>query len=260
MLQVPDSLQQAAAAVLGQAIEAHGPEALDRLRMGFMAAMGFETPPARAPKQDAPLIFPGLEAKPFHTRDLYPEDCAMLEAAFGALREEALAADESNRMTPWAEQHLVGSGAWDTLILKRGNDTPNRARCPRATAVVESLPNMGFEGMFSVLRAGTRLKPHAGNWNCRLTIQMPLVVPKGCSLRAGGEVHELEEGVPIVFDDSFEHDAWNDGDSTRIIVLLDVWHPQLTEVERSVLGAISREFYAAVADGADPTSIVGAKG
>ena len=78
-------------------------------------------------------------------------------------------------------------------------------------------------------------------------------------LRAGGEVCELEEGVPIVFDDSFEHDAWNDGDSTRIIVLLDVWHPQLTAVERSVLGAISREFYAAVVSAPADTSIVGAK-
>jgi len=46
-------------------------------------------------------------------------------------------------------------------------------------------------------------------------------------MRVGDETRTVQEGKCVVFDDSWEHEAWNDGDGTRVVLILDVWHPDL---------------------------------
>jgi aspartyl/asparaginyl beta-hydroxylase (cupin superfamily) len=74
--------------------------------------------------------------------------------------------------------------------------------------------------------------------NCRLICHLPLIVPPGCWLRVGNETREWEPGRLLIFDDSFEHEAKNPTGELRIILLFDVWRPEVTGEERSAISAI----------------------
>jgi aspartyl/asparaginyl beta-hydroxylase (cupin superfamily) len=100
------------------------------------------------------------------------------------------------------------------------------------------MPGKAPTVMFSVLQPRTAIPPHTGSTNARVTVHLPLVVPPGCRFRVGGETREWREGEAWAFDDTIEHEAWNDSDSPRAILILDVWNPLLSEAERAVVRAI----------------------
>ncbi|TLY58090.1 MAG: aspartyl/asparaginyl beta-hydroxylase domain-containing protein, partial [Gammaproteobacteria bacterium] len=85
---------------------------------------------------------------------------------------------------------------------------------------------------FSILDAHTRIPPHTGVTNTRLTVHLPLIVPAGCGFRVGGETREWQVGTAWVFDDSIEHEAWNDSDVPRAILIFAIWNPALTPLDR----------------------------
>jgi aspartyl/asparaginyl beta-hydroxylase (cupin superfamily) len=89
--------------------------------------------------------------------------------------------------------------------------------------------------MFSILQPRTRIPPHTGFSNVRSTVHLPLVVPEGCGFRVGGETREWRPGHAWAFDDTIEHEAWNDSDRPRAILILDVWNPLLTDVEQAAV-------------------------
>jgi aspartate beta-hydroxylase len=91
---------------------------------------------------------------------------------------------------------------------------------------------------FSVLTPGTHILPHRGVTNTRLVTHLPLIVPGNCAIKVGGEERVWHEGECFTFDDTFEHEAWNRGDSTRVVMLLDIWNPHLTEIEREAVTAL----------------------
>jgi aspartyl/asparaginyl beta-hydroxylase (cupin superfamily) len=109
------------------------------------------------------------------------------------------------------------------------------AECPQTAAVLQSLPNIAMSAMFSALTPGTHLWAHCGPTNAVVSQSMGLIVPPGCVIRVGTEERTWQEGVCLVFDDTYEHEVWNRGTGTRFIMLTDVWHPELTPVERQVL-------------------------
>ena len=86
-----------------------------------------------------------------------------------------------------------------------------------------------------MLKPRTRIPPHTGVTNTRAIIHLPLIVPPGCGFRVGGETRTWEEGVAFAFDDTIEHEAWNDGDDLRAVLIFDVWNPHLSERECDVL-------------------------
>jgi aspartate beta-hydroxylase len=90
----------------------------------------------------------------------------------------------------------------------------------------------------------TRIPPHSGVTNTRLTVHLPLIVPPGCRFRVGGEIRDWQPGTAWVFDDTIEHEAWNDSGAPRAILILDVWNPELTELERDLV----REMTIAMSD------------
>jgi aspartyl/asparaginyl beta-hydroxylase (cupin superfamily) len=92
--------------------------------------------------------------------------------------------------------------------------------------------------LFSRLEPGAHIPPHTGLLNCRLICHLPLIVPKGCWLRVGNETREWEEGKLLIFDDSIEHEAKNPAEDLRIILLFDVWRPELGEEERAAISSI----------------------
>jgi ornithine lipid ester-linked acyl 2-hydroxylase len=101
---------------------------------------------------------------------------------------------------------------------------PNCARCPETTRLVEQIPGMET-AMFSILSAGKHLPPHTGPYKGVLRYHLGLLIPEPedqLGIRVGGEVAHWSEGESLVFDDTFEHSAWNDTDSTRVVLFLDV--------------------------------------
>ena len=70
-------------------------------------------------------------------------------------------------------------------------------------------------------------------------MHLPLIVPPGCAFRVGGETRPWVPGKVFAFDDSIEHEAWNDSDELRVILIFDMWNPHLSVAEQQLL----RQFY-----------------
>ena len=97
------------------------------------------------------------------------------------------------------------------------------------------VPNRAPVTFFSALKPGTHIAPHHGATNSRLTVHMPLIIPPNCALRVGGETHVWEPGKLVMFDDTIMHEAWNYSDRLRVVLIFDVWHPMLTQLERELV-------------------------
>lgn len=92
--------------------------------------------------------------------------------------------------------------------------------------------------MFSRLAPGAHIPPHHGMLNTRLICHLPLIVPGDGALRVGNATREWERGSLLIFDDTFEHEAWNNASSERIILIFDVWRPELSQDERAAIRAL----------------------
>ncbi len=93
--------------------------------------------------------------------------------------------------------------------------------------------------MFSLLKPGTRIPPHTGVSNARLVTHVPLIIPEQCGFRVGNTTREWVPGQAFVFDDTIEHEAWNLSDKLRVVLIFDVWHPELTPPERALITALA---------------------
>ena len=74
--------------------------------------------------------------------------------------------------------------------------------------------------------------------NARLIGHLPLIVPAGCALRVGNETREWREDEVVLFDDTIEHEAWNTSAETRVVLLFDIWRPELSDTERNLVVAM----------------------
>jgi aspartyl/asparaginyl beta-hydroxylase (cupin superfamily) len=116
-------------------------------------------------------------------------------------------------------------------------------QCPATWEAVLKLPLPRISGwgptvVFSLLKGGAHIAAHNGMFNTRLVCHLPLIVPPGCSFRVGNETREWEEGKLMIFDDTIEHEARNDSDEDRVVLIFDVWRPELSEQERFELTAL----------------------
>jgi aspartyl/asparaginyl beta-hydroxylase (cupin superfamily) len=134
----------------------------------------------------------------------------------------------------------------------RRNGAPNAeaiARCPRTWAAMNAVPAPRIANsptvMFSLLRPGARIAPHTGMFNTRLVCHLPLIAPPGCAFRVGNETREWQEGKLLIFDDTIEHEAWNNGTADRVVLIFDIWRPDLNAREREEIGS----FFAAADSG-----------
>ena len=89
------------------------------------------------------------------------------------------------------------------------------------------------------IEPGTHILPHRGVTNTRVVCHLPLVVPEGCAITVGGERREWRVGEAIAFDDTYEHEAWNRGTATRVVLIIDVWNPSLTAAERDAVATLA---------------------
>jgi aspartate beta-hydroxylase len=75
--------------------------------------------------------------------------------------------------------------------------------------------------------------------NARLVTHLPLIIPPGCGFRVGNQSRQWVPGQAWVFDDTIEHEAWNDSEQLRVVLIFDIWHPELTAVERRMITAMT---------------------
>jgi len=239
--------------------ERHGAAALARVEKClsvYLTELPANFPdPAQQPKF---LYFPDLPTRRFYERELFPW-YAELESATAAIREEMLAvlAEDSgfepflghfddNQLEGHLSNAIGGKPVWNAFFFYRHGTRyeANHARCPRTSAVLEKVPlcfvrDHSPESCYSVLTAGSHILPHRGVTNTRLVTHLALVVPEGdIQLHVSGESTGWEEGRCFTFDDTFEHEAWNRSAKTRVVMLMDVWNPYLTDVEREALMAL----------------------
>lgn len=239
------------AAAMARAVEARLtsagilPEAPPRFLQSLSILRGERRVYAQRPLQ---YYYPGLAAIEFFDPASFPW-VADLESAADAIRDEALAvlADRS-RLKPYvekdhgpqvAEVDIAGSSRWTAFFIYKSGELieENAAMCPQTLAALSRVPLTGASGampsvLFSVLEPGAHIPPHHGMTNTRLIGHLPIVAPPGCSLRVGSETREWRYGKTLIFDDSIEHEAWNRGTETRVVLLFDVWRPELDAAER----------------------------
>jgi aspartyl/asparaginyl beta-hydroxylase (cupin superfamily) len=199
--------------------------------------------------------FPALPQIQFYER----RDFAWLdrvEAATDAIRTELMAVlQDPAAFAPYVEgdpnrphneqQGMLNNPAWSAFYLWKNGDavSQNAARCPQTLAALSDVPfsrvpRRSPSILFSLLQPGAHIPPHNGLVNTRLICHLPLIVPGNCRFRVGNDERQWIEGKAWLFDDTIEHEAWNDSDRTRVILLFDVWRPELSTEERALVAAL----------------------
>ncbi len=201
--------------------------------------------------------YPGLAPITFFERADFPW-LDPIEAATDAIRHEflqVLAKDqgfgpylkysddqplnqfgELNNSLKWSAFHLIESGQ---------RVEQNAAQCPQTMQALQHAPQPQQAGrtpsaMFSLLKPHTRIPAHVGVSNVRLVAHLPLIIPGQCGFRVGNDTREWQPGQALVFDDTIEHEAWNDSDQLRVVFIFDIWHPHLSEAERAMICAMAQ--------------------
>jgi aspartyl/asparaginyl beta-hydroxylase (cupin superfamily) len=206
------------------------------------------------PKQ---VLFPYLPAIEFFSREYFPW-LDTLEAATDDIAAEALAVlgDDPAGFKPYVDfppgapidqwGPLNHSLDWSVYPLWHDGEriAGHLEKCPRTAAVLAQLPMCEIPAyapgaFFSVLKPRTRLPPHTGTTNTRSIVHLPLVVPEGCFFRAGATERTWQKGQAWAFDDTIEHEARNDSDQLRVILIFDIWNPLLTAAERDLVRALT---------------------
>ena len=248
-------------AALDSARAAHGPESVRRVETALDGYLGFTDVRPSDPRQRPTfLYFPGLGDAPYHDPYLQPWAQRLQDHWSELRREAAVLLEEDTRLRSFLdfpegaprEQYVSATSAaqaqpaWDAFFFYRHGERydDNHRRCPATSAVLESIDlcridRIAPEICFSFLRPGSRIMPHHGVTNTRLVFHLPLIVPERCALNiVDVGPHEWREGEPMMFDDTYQHEAHNDSGSTRVILLMDCWNPHLSPPERAAVKSL----------------------
>jgi aspartyl/asparaginyl beta-hydroxylase (cupin superfamily) len=200
--------------------------------------------------------YPNLAPTEFFDRAGFPW-LDPIEAATDAIRNEflaILAAEEG--FTPYITYpddvphnqfaELNNSPRWSAFHLYKLGERieENAAKCPITMKALDGAPKPDQPGrtpaaMFSLLKPKTRIPPHNGVTNVRLVTHLALIIPEDCGFRVGNETRQWVPGRAWVFDDTIEHEAWNNSDKLRVVLIFDIWHPHLTPPERALITALT---------------------
>jgi len=223
--------------------------------------------------QPTSFFYPGLAALEFYDRERFPW-FEMVEQSTDAIRDELLAVLRAEE---------AGAGELEPY-MQRGDDEPvqqfaelnknlkwsayhfafegrlyheHRRACPKTAAMLDQVPfptlqNRSPAALFSILKPHTHIPPHNGAGNVRLLCHLPLILPPGCGIRVGNSVREWRMGEAFVFDDTIEHEAWNDSDEVRAVLIFDIWHPDLTLEERDFIARSLVSVDSFMTDGSTP--------
>ena len=202
------------------------------------------------------FYYPGLPQQRFYdpaefgwmqgVLDLLPEMRAELAAVTGREAHDTFApyvTASQNRPAP--NNPLLGDPAWGAFYFWKDGApvAANAARCPAtmaalAQAPMPKIPGRAPNALWSRLRPGTHIAPHSGMLNTRLICHVPIHTAPDCMLRVGSEIRRWEPGVPLIFDDSMEHEARNAGPETRTVLLFEIWRPEVPDEDRAAIARL----------------------
>jgi len=205
------------------------------------------------------ITFPGIPSHAWFERTDFPwlDNIESHTPEIRAELAQVLHADQGFRPFIEMPREHPGTAYWEALNYspnwnafffyrdgRRFDD--NCRRCPITSKLLDSLPlsrvaEHSPEVFFSVLKPGAYIPPHTGVINTRLVTHMPLIIPPDCGIRVGDETRGWKEGECIVFDDTFEHEAWNHSDQTRVVLIFDIWNPYLTNTEKQAMRIVVEE-------------------
>lgn len=206
-------------------------------------------------EQPRALYFPGMPARQFYNPAEF-DWVDGLQAAASDIRKELDAAlkDESG-FTPYVhatgntpinpDHPLLDNEAWSALFLIREGEIAEEAarQFPMTMQALEPVPLETLDKrapsvLVSRLLPGARIDAHRGFLNTRLTCHLPLIVPENCAIRVGNETRSWREGEVMIFNDAINHEAWNDSDQNRYVLIFHVWRPEISPSERVQLAAL----------------------
>lgn len=246
---------------LGRLREAHRDARLDRFDESKDALTGRKKIYTQQPVM---LHFPRLPAIQFYDEAEFPW-LPDLEAGTDAVAAEleGVLNNRSGDFRPYLN-HPDGVPLNDTTALNRSADwsayflwddgariDDHCKQCPQTAALLGRLPLADVPGFapaafFSTLKPRARIPQHTGVTNIRLIVHLGLIVPGGSKFRVGNEWRDWQRGKAWIFDDTIEHEARNDSDDLRAILIFDIWNPYLSPAERELacaLLAAHREYY-----------------
>ena len=186
--------------------------------------------------------FDWREAVEERTEDI-AEEARKLLAGSGTFKPYVEA--EADR--PQGDMHgMLGNDDWSSLdLIEKGEPVAEHiAHAPVAYQTITrevpvcTIPNRAPTLLLSLLKAGKKIPPHHGMLNPRYICHLPLIVPGNGALRLGSQKREWRKGELIAFDDTIEHEAWNNSGEDRLVLLFDVWRPELEPIEHAQIAAL----------------------
>lgn len=202
---------------------------------------------ARHPLQRCEHFVPGLRSHPWWNEAEVPI-AGVLESNYPAIRDEFFDVVLSGRLrihpqSRGGPRKNVTDGDWNIFELcsKGRLNEGNALEAPMTARILRShckhFKHPAGLAYFSVLQPGVHVAPHCGPTNSRIRIHLGLHIPRGATMRVGDEKREWEEGRCLIFDDSWEHEVFNDSSESRAVLLVDTWHPDLTPEQRELMAA-----------------------
>lgn len=126
-------------------------------------------------------------------------------------------------------RHIAQNAAWKSYFFNGYGykSIPNRARCPKTAALIDQVPNV-VVAFFSIFEPGTHVREHYGVTKAMLNVHLGILVPKGperCEIRVNDEFRGWRDGEFLIFDETYNHEAWNESDEPRVVLFLQVMRP-----------------------------------
>ncbi len=231
----------------------------DTVRLfGFLDAFhGFKQPEyGDAMQRPSYHVFPHLKAQAFHPLSGFSW-AENVEHKFEDIKHELLQLfSQNSSIKPYIKEANTGNTGLDTLAnslnwssihLIQGGEYRDELlkQCPVLSSVLKELPlpvlsGNAPEAFLSVLKPNTAILPHYGLSNIKLTVHLGIDIPSDCAIRVGNDTHTWQQGKLMVFDDSFEHEAWNKSNENRIVFIFEIWHPELNSIEIEGIQAIMK--------------------
>ena len=179
---------------------------------------------------------PGLTSKPWYDTKDYPF-IALIEGGYKDIKSELIFnLQERPHLFTGETENLHIGGEWTELRLKSSGYgfTKYTQYFPKTMQHIQKCGPSFTSIKFSAIQPGTHIRTHTGPSNERLRLHLCLIHTGGAKIRVGTEWHTWTEGKVIMFDDSWEHEVIHTGQETRIVLILDIWHPELPENQRIV--------------------------
>jgi aspartate beta-hydroxylase len=204
--------------------------------------------PADPLQRPTVLYLDGFEDRAWHDPAHHPV-LATIEENAAAIRAEFVGRTTAAEQWPEYHEAVAEDKKWRACWFYRYGlrVAETAALYPRTAALLDA--HSGPEGplasalgdvFLSRLEAGGRIPAHNGICNISLVGHLALVVPPGCRFRVGAETRGWQEGRCLVFDDTFEHEAWNDSARDRYVLVFALWQHGVAPVERAFIRVLTR--------------------